>query len=160
MKRFKTYLEEGGNAPIVPVDWAQTDIKKLETKLEINRNLAAILSCQFSNPYAAFVKVSKMLRNYGIHLPRMVFLDKAESEEVFVLHQFGGLHGASLDGTVTKPGTHDDASECYLYFSYELEDGFYECSAVLADEDELGEMMEEDEEQDNERGDLDPRQPR
>jgi hypothetical protein len=154
MLKFKHYLKEGGPSPVVDVDNTTVDIRNLSTKLEINRNLAAVLSQDFVNPYAGYVKVSKVLINYGMSLPRTVFLDKKTGEEVFLIRPFGGIHGAKLDGTVTAPGTNHDGNEHYLYFMYGLDDtGFYKCSAILTDEGTLDSILNT-----KEKGDLDPRQ--
>lgn len=154
MLKFKQYLNEGGPSPVVDVDNTVVDLRKMATKLEINRNLAAVLSHDFVNPYAGYVKASKILRIYGMSLPRTIFLDKKNGEEVFLLRPFGGVHGAKLDGTVTAPGTEESGNEHYLYFMYGLDDtGFYKCSAVLTDEGTLDSILNT-----KEKGDLDPRQ--
>lgn len=159
MLSFKQYLTEGGIVPVIDVDRTKVDMHNIDTVLELNRNLMAVLSTDFVNPYAGYVKAGKLLRRYGIDLPRTVMLDKHEGEEVFVIHQFGGFHGAKLDGTITPPGTHEEGSEHYFYFHYEIDgSGFYKCTGVVTNEDELHEIMSETEEEENERGDLDPRQ--
>ena len=159
MLSFKKYIIEGGPAPVVSVDVTKFDMKNPGTILEINRNLSAVLAQDFVNPYAGYVKASKVLVNYGVTLPRNVIMDKHEGEELIVIHQFGGVHGAKVDGTITPPGTHDEESEHYFFFTYEIDEhGFYKCSAVIMNEDELHELMDEKEEVEDERGDVDPRQ--
>ena len=67
-----------------------------------------------------------LLSMYNISLPRIVFHDAEEGEEVVALSQFGDKIGAKLDGTVTSLNTPDE-SEYYLYYSYGIgESGFYE----------------------------------
>ena len=100
MIRFKDYLTEGGPATVISVDFTKADLKKAETRLEANRNLSAVLSQDFVNPYAGWVKASKVLRNYGIELPRAIFPDLKSGHEVFVVRPYGGAHGANLNGMI------------------------------------------------------------
>ena len=100
MLKFKDYLTEGGPATVVSVDFTKADLKKADTRLEANRNLAAVLAQDFVNPYAGWVKCAKVLRNYGLELPRAIFPDLKNGSEVFVIRPHGGVFGATLDGTV------------------------------------------------------------
>jgi hypothetical protein len=158
MLKFKDYLIEGGPTTVVSVDFTKADLKKADTRLEANRNLAAVLAQDFVNPYAGWVKAAKVLRNYGIELPRSIFPDLNSGSEVFVIRPFGGAFGASLNGQVTAPGT-DDNTEMYFYFTYKIDEhGYYKCTGLVAEDGEMpgGESTENR----IERGDLDPRQPR
>lgn len=162
MLKFKDYLKEGGPTTVVSVDFTKADLKKSDTRLEANRNLAAVLAQDFVNPYAGWVKAAKVLRNYGLELPRAIFPDLKSGSEVFVVRPNGGVFGASLDGTVTAPGSHDESDEMYFYFTYRIDEhGYYHCTGMLAMEGEVGEIAgSEARENEIERGDLDPRQPR
>lgn len=162
MLKFKDYLIEGGPSTVVSVDFTKTDLKKPDTRLEVNRNLSAVLAQDFVNPYAGWVKAAKVLRNYSIELPRSIFPDLKSGSEVFVVRPFGGVFGATLDGTVTSPGSHDESDEMYFYFTYRIDEhGYYHCTGIIAREGEIGDIAgSEEEEKQVERGDLDPRQPR
>jgi hypothetical protein len=159
MLKFKDYLIEGGPSTVVSVDFTKVDLKKPDTRLEANRNLAAVLAQDFVNPYAGWVKSAKVLRNYGIELPRAIFPDLKSGSEVFVVRPYGGVHGASLDGTITPPGS-DDNMEMYFYFTYKIDEhGYYHCTGLIAMEGEVGEIAGgEARENEIEKGDLDPRQ--
>lgn len=162
MLKFKDYLSEGGPAPVVSVDVTKVDVSKLETRLEINRNLTAVLSQDFVNPYAGWVKCNKVLSNYGIQLPRSIFPDLKSGSEVFVVRPYGGIHGAKIDGTITAPGHTEESDECYFKYTYKIDEhGFYRCTGEIMEEGEVSEIAgSEEDEARNERGDLDPRQPR
>jgi hypothetical protein len=156
MLKFKDYLTEGGPAAVVSVDFTKADLKKPDTRLEANRNIAAVLAQDFVNPYAGWVKCAKVLRNYGLELPRAIFPDLKSGSEVFVIRPHGGAFGATLDGKVTAPGS-DDETEIYFNFTYKIDEhGFYHCTGLLTAEGEMpgGEAAENK----IERGDLDPRQ--
>jgi hypothetical protein len=159
MLKFKDYLIEGGPSTVVSVDFTKADLKKPDTRLEANRNLAAVLAQDFVNPYAGWVKAGKVLRNYGLELPRSIFPDLRSGSEVFVLRPFGGAIGASLNGTITPPFAKDE-TEMYFYFTYRIDEhGYYKCTGFLAMEGEVGEIVGgEARENEIERGDLDPRQ--
>lgn len=156
MLKFKDYLTEGGPAAVVSVDVTKADPHKASTRLEINRNLAAVLAQDFVNPYAGWVKCAKVLRNYGFELPRSIFPDLKTGTEVFVIRPYGGIHGAKLDGTVTPPNT-DDNTEMFFTFTYTIDEhGFYHCTGLVSLEANVG---GEGAENKIEKGDLDPRQP-
>jgi hypothetical protein len=158
MLKFKDYLTEGGPTTVISVDFTKADLKKSDTRLEANRNLAAVLAQDFVNPYAGWVKCAKVLRNYGLELPRAIFPDLESGSEVFVIRPFGGVFGATLDGKVTAPNT-DDETEMYFNFTYKIDEhGFYHCTGLVTADGEMpgGESSENE----IERGDLDPRQPR
>lgn len=161
MLKFKDYLIEGGPSTVISVDFTKADLKKPDTRLEVNRNLAAVLAQDFVNPYAGWVKAGKVLRNYGLELPRSIFPDLKSGSEVFVLRPFGGVIGASLNGTITPPFA-DDETEMYFYFTYKIDEhGYYKCTGLLAMEGEVGEIAgSEAQENEIERGDLDFRQSR
>lgn len=159
MKSFRSFLSEGGNSQIISVNKDYVDLKKKEARDELNRNLALVLSNKYPNIYGAYVKAAKILRNYGIDLPRMVMFSGNSGEETFVLHQFhGGFTGANLNGIITKPGEHDEATEYYLFFNWYSFDGLFSCSAQIKTEEEAGEQYPESQEPSIERGQVDPRQ--
>ena len=163
MLKFKDYLTEGGPSTVISVDFTKSDLKKPDTRLEANRNLAAVLAQDFVNPYAGWVKCSKVLRNYGLELPRAIFPDLKSGSEVFVVRPNGGAFGASLNGVITAPGA-DDETEMNFNFTYKIDEhGFYHCTGLITAEGEMpgGEMPGgESAENKIERGDLDPRQPK
>mgnify|MGYP003332380406 FL=1 len=160
MFRFKQFVDEGYNVPVVSIDKEKADMAKGDTRNEINRNLAASLSRNFVNPYGGWVSIRKILDQYGIFLPKIVFQDQEDGEEIVALNQFGDKWGATLDGVVTSPN--DSAEEdYYLYYSFGRdESGFYDIFAKIVDEDELNDMLEgdNDEETIGPEGELDPRQ--
>lgn len=159
MFKFKEYLTEGGyGVPIVSISKDKVDLEKESTRNEINRNIAAELSRQFTNPYNGWSKIGRILEMYGIFLPRIIFEDEEEGEEVIALSQFGDKWGADITGKVTSPHHTDDA-EFFLYYSYGISDsGFYKAYSVIVDEEELNYMLEGDFDIEGTEGELDPRQ--
>ena len=164
MLNFKEYITEGGyHVPVVSLSKEKIDLSKAETRNELNRNLAAELSREWINPYCGFERIRKVLIMYGIALPKVLFNDAEEGEEVIVLSQFGNKVGAKLDGTVSMES---DESEYYLYYSYGIgESGFYESYAVVTDEEGLNDLISDDVgdidevDYEDQEGDTDPRQP-
>ena len=146
MQTFREFvINEGGyNVPVVSIDKEKVNLSVDATRNEINRNLAAVLSSDSINPYGSWIKLSKILSMYGINLPRVVFDNAEEGEEVIAINQFGGAWGASLDGTVTQPNDYEEP-EYYLYYSYGIgESGFYETYAVIVDGNGLNDLIGDD----------------
>lgn len=159
MLSFKNFIVEGGyHVPVVSVSKDKVDLSKDDTRNEINRNLAAVLSNNFINPYGGWSAIRKVLTMYNITLPKVIFHDAEEDEEVVALSQFGEKIGAKLDGTVT---TTPDESDYFLYYSYVIgTSGFYETYAIVTDESGLEKLIShhnEDEYYDDEEY-KDPRQ--
>lgn len=146
MKSFSTFILEGGySLPAVTISKAQTDLKNPSTRIEINQNLAAGLSCSFTNSYGGWIKIRRILELYGIALPKVIFNDVEEGEEVVAISQFGGW-GADLSGMVTSPNIHNE-EEHYLYYSYEVSNnGFYRAFAVITDEEGLNNFISDESE--------------
>ena len=163
MLKFGEFISEGGyNVPVVSISKDKVDLTKESTRNEINRNIAAELSRQWMNPYGGWLKVGRILSMYSIFLPKVIFDDEVEGEEVVALNQFGGKWGADISGKVTSPNDSDE-EEYYLYYSFGIgESGFYETHACIVDEEELNEILKDDENEpdfEGPEGELDPRQP-
>lgn len=160
MLKFGEFVAEGGyGVPVVSISKDKVDLEKDSTRNEINRNLAQELSQQFTNPYSGWLKVGRILEMYSIFLPKVIFDDLEEGEQVIALNQFGDKWGADLTGKVTSPNQSDD-EEFFLYYSYGVSDsGFYKAYSVIVDEEELNYMLEDDDVDIEEpEGELDPRQ--
>lgn len=150
MQSFHEFISEGGyNVPVVSISKDEVDLKKSATINEINRNLAAELSLNFMNPYGGWVKARKVLEMYHIYLPKVIFQDSEEGEEVVAISQFGNTFGADLSGTVTSPNMTENG-EFYFYYSYGIgSSGFYETFAVVTDEEGLNDLLADDDEIDD-----------
>jgi len=171
MKSFKEYLGEGCDVVVVSIEKNNADFNMLATRMEINQNLALVLSPKFFNPYMGWIKVSKVLAMYGITLPRVIFKDLLDGEEIVVLQQFGEKTGVLPTDAPWNPGEianvapphePEEHNEYYLVFNYTLdweEGGFYNMTARVVDEEELNDALDdEDEDIVDAEGDLDPRQ--
>lgn len=155
----------GFNVPVVSLSKDAVDLNKPETRNEINRNLAAVLSGEFVNPYSGWLRVQKVLDMYSINLPKIIFANEEDGEEIVELQQFGDRWGATIDGKITGPGGTGE-HQCFLYYSYEISDnGFYDTIAVVVDESKLNDLLSDEDEDSvvhrhDTRGTLDPRQPK
>lgn len=145
MKSFSTFILEGGyNVPTVTISKEQVDLKNPATRNEINRNLAAELSSRFTNSYGGWIKIRRVLELYGISLPKVIFNDVEEGEEIVAISQFNAW-GADLSGLVTSPNIHIEDEEHYLYYSYEVSDsGFYQAFATITDEEGLNDFISDE----------------
>ena len=162
MIRFCEFLNEGGyHVPVVSISKDKVDLSNDKTRDEINRNLSAVLSREWSSPYCALQKVSKLLSFYGITLPKILLDDDIEGEVIVVINQFGEKIGATLSGTINTLNNPDHTDELYLVYEYGLSDeGFIEAFATVVTEQELNVMLDKNDEGqlEDEEGDLDPRQ--
>ena len=165
MQSFREFIVEGGyHVPVVPLAKDKVDLSLAETRNEINRNFAAELSRQWMTPYGGWRRVGKVLEMYSVFLPKTIFQDIEEGEEVVALNQFGDRWGADLTGKVTSPNAGYD-TEYYLYYNYGIsEDGFYSCSAAIMTEEDLNSLLDNMDDLDDidfegPEGQLDPRQP-
>lgn len=134
---FKQFLEEEDSKAIVQTGLNSKGIDNSLTKETINSQLAKTTNHSFITPYIALGAIARVLAYANIILPQYVFLDKKEGEIVFDATQFGKVAGVNLDGS---PADHD--TEYFIYFSYAInDDGYFDCFAVLADQDELDEIL-------------------
>jgi hypothetical protein len=145
LKSFSTFFSGGGySLPAVTISKEQIDLKNPATRNEINRNLSAKLSIGFSNPYGGWFKSGRILELYGIALPKVIFNDTEEGEEIVAIAQFSKW-GADLSGMVTSPNIHYEEEEYYFYYSYEVGiDGFYRAFAVITDETGLNNFISDE----------------
>lgn len=157
--RFGQYLKEcddGMQIPTIQISKEHIDFSKEETCDEINDNLYRGLEPHLLNPYIGWVRSSKILAHYGIALPRIVFNDFEDGEEVVAVSQFGEVVGEYPDGHIEmKP----KATEHYFYFSYgRTEDGHYDCYATITDSDGLDELVSDETEHLDPEGETQPPQ--
>jgi hypothetical protein len=145
MIKFHDFVVEELNFPVITLDKEKVDLDKESTRNEINRNLSSELVTNFINPYAGWLKVGKVLTLYNITLPKVIFKNDIEGEEVVAITQFG----ADLSGKESAPQLPYE-EEYYLYYSYEVvESGLYEAYAIIVNGDELENMLEADDEDDD-----------
>ena len=116
MYKFGEFVAEGGyGVPVVSISKDKVDLSKDATRNEINRNISAELSRHWMSPYGGWMKVRRILEMYSINLPKVIFEDEIDGEEVVALSQFGEVWGADVEGKISQPNTPDD-SEYFLYF--------------------------------------------
>jgi hypothetical protein len=156
MHSFREFVAEGGyHLPVVSISKEKVDLAKPSTVNEINRILAAELARHWMTPYGGWKRVCKVLEMYAIEIPKVVFKDTDIGEEIVVISQFGHKWGANLDGTVTQPNDQNEPED-YLYFSYEIDEtGFYDCKALVTDEDGLNDILG-DSDEDIDTGEIPP----
>jgi hypothetical protein len=159
MKKFRElFVECGcGHMPVISLSKVMVNLETPGTRDEINRNIAAELSRDFSEPFGAWMKISKVLSMYNIYLPKLDYDDKRFGEKIVALQQFGDRWGMKVDGTNTPPHM-PEAPNHYLYFVYGIDSsGFYKAFAAVTDEEELNNLVDRVD-RISPQGDLDPRQ--
>jgi hypothetical protein len=124
MLRFGHFISQnngGLDIPVVFIDESFED--KIDT---INEELDGTLSECLVNPYIGWVNASKILAPYNILLPKVLFKDIHEGEEVVALN------------------LKESETEYYFYYNYNFIKEGYETFAVILTETELEELLEEE----------------
>jgi len=147
MKTFKEYMSEETNPFALSNGFVGVNDEKVRDN--INALLSGITMKPFLTPHIALERVSKVLANYHIYLPKQTFEDIDDDYVVYEVNQFGEKSGMTNDGeVVTKM-----SDPYYIYFEYKLnESGSYDVFCEIVDSDELEELTNEadDEEEDEE----------
>jgi hypothetical protein len=144
MLTFREFVAEDG-VPVVSVNKYWNNIDEVRTRNEINRNLALMVASHtWYSPMEGFDEARKTLEHYGVTLPKTRITNELEGELVIAISQYGDKHGATLDGVVTSY-TDGVEHEYYFYFIYDQnEKGLYDCTASILDEDQLGDVLDDD----------------
>lgn len=148
MKSFLEHLKEEV-LPSVQVADGGLDIEKPAVRAAINAALAGVTSQPAVTPYVVFNRISKLLAQYHIILPRK-FLEGDKGVEVFQIRQFGHKMGMTDSGEFINqvPSTH------YLFLQYGIitpmgvtyakpvVGGMFRVMARLVDKDELDKLLD------------------
>jgi hypothetical protein len=116
MLKFKEYVENGDDLTVISVSSLEVD--------KINEELNFSLSESSVNPYHNWRNCQMTLSKFGIDLPKVVFEDMAEGEEVVILEC--------------------ESSDYYFYYSFWLNEDAYESFATVTDESGLEKLLKEE----------------
>jgi hypothetical protein len=148
MKNFRDFLKEEV-LPTVQVADGGLDIEKPAVRAAINAALASVTSQPAVTPYVVQNRVSKLLAQYHIVLPRK-FLEGDRGVEVYEIRQFGHKMGMTDSGEFVNevPSTH------YLFMQYGIitpfgityakpvVGGMFRVMARLVDKAELDKLLD------------------
>jgi hypothetical protein len=148
MKSFRNFISEEV-LPSVQVADGSLDISKPAVRAAINAAIAGVVSQPAVTPYVVFNRLSKLLAQYHIVLPKR-FLEGDKGVEVFELKQFGHRMGMTDSGEFINevPTTH------YLFLQYgiltpmgvtyakPLVGGMFRVTARLVDKAELDKLLD------------------
>jgi len=148
MKSFRNYIKEQV-LPSVQVADGGLDIDKPAVRAAINAAIAGVVSQPAVTPYVVYNRLSKLLAQYHIILPKR-FLEGDKGVEVFELRQFGHKMGMTDSGEFVNevPSTH------YLFVQYGIitpfgityakpvVGGMFKVMARIVDKDELDKLMD------------------
>ena len=137
MKRFNEYISEEVN-PTALTKQGVIDIRDSAVRDNLNALLSGATACRFISPYVALEKVSKVLANYHIFLPKYSFMEGDSGVATFELNQFGKKMGMTDDGRVV---TAED-NEYSIFFEYRMTDsGMFDVFCEVVDQEELDEIL-------------------
>ena len=148
MKSFLQHIKEEV-LPTVQVADGGLDIEKPAVRAAINAAIAGVVSQPAVTPYVVFNRLSKLLAQYHIVLPKK-FLEGDKGVEVFEIRQFGHRMGMTDSGEFVNhvPTTH------YLFLQYgiitpmgvtyakPLVGGMFRVTARLVDRVELDRLLD------------------
>ena len=148
MKSFLQHIKEEV-LPTVQVADGGLDIEKPAVRAAINAAIAGVVSQPAVTPYVVFNRLSKLLAQYHIVLPKK-FLEGDKGVEVFEIRQFGHRMGMTDSGEFVNhvPTTH------YLFLQYgiitpmgvtyakPLVGGMFRVTARLVDKVELDRLLD------------------
>jgi len=148
MKSFLDHLKEEV-LPTVQVADGGLDISKPAVRAAINAAIAGVVSQPAVTPYVVFNRLSKLLAQYHIVLPKR-FLEGDKGVEVFELRQFGHKMGMTDSGEFVNevPSTH------YLFLQYGILSpfgityakpvvgGMFKVMARIVDKEELDKLID------------------
>jgi len=148
MKSFRSFIKEEV-LPTVQVDDGGLVIEKPAVRAAINAALAGVTSQPAVTPYVVYNRISKLLAQYHIILPRK-FMEGDRGVEVFEVRQFGHKMGMTDGGEFVHsvPTTH------YLFMQYGIVSalgvtyakptvgGMFRVTARLVDKAELDRLID------------------
>lgn len=135
MKTFKllrAVINEHMHVPVVSIDKQFVDVNDIETKNEINKNLALTVRRGFTSPAEAIVKISKILAMYGIQVPKIDTSEGSFDRKVVPVYQYDYWTGETKDGTFLAPSEFPKEQN-FLVFTSMLMNGIFKCTAEVVD---------------------------
>lgn len=137
MKRFTEYLNEDFDPAIYNSDGG-ISIEDPSVVDAINSNLEVATACACRTPYNSLEEIRKVLAYYKIFLPKSIFLDQTDGNDVFEISQFGEKTGMNNQGEVV---TANDSS-LFVYFEWSVnERGMFDTFACICNQQELDDVL-------------------
>jgi hypothetical protein len=137
MKRFTEYLNEDFDPAIYNSDGG-ISIEDPTVVDAINSNLEVATACACRTPYNSLEEIRKVLAYYKIFLPKSIFLDQTDGNDVFEISQFGEKTGMNNQGEVVTASE----SSLFVYFEWSVnERGMYDTFACVCNQEELDDIL-------------------
>lgn len=137
MKRFREYLNEDFDPAIYNSDGG-ISIEDSTVVDAINSTLEVATAFSYRTPYNSLEEIRKVLAYYKIFLPKSIFLDQTDGNDVFEISQFGEKTGMNDQGEVV---TASDSS-LFVYFEWSVnEKGMYDTFACICNQEELDDIL-------------------
>lgn len=118
MLKFQQFVENDGD-DLTVISVSSLDINSINEELEFSLNESSV------NPYTDWFNCQSVLSKFDIQLPKVIFEDMDEGEEVVILNV--------------------EDTDYYFYYCFSLnEEGYYESFATVTDESGLEELLKEE----------------
>lgn len=119
MLKFSEYSQNGNGDDLTVISVSSLEIDKINEELDYSLNESSV------NPYSDWCNSQKVLSNYGVELPNVVFEDMDEGEVVVILNC--------------------EDTDYYFYYCFWLnEENCYESFSTVTDESGLEELLNEE----------------
>ena len=148
MKTFRDFIKEDV-MPSAQVADGSLDINKPAVRAAINAAIAGVVSQPAVTPYVVYNRLSKLLAQYHIILPKK-FLEGDKGVEVFEVRQYGLKMGMTDQGEFVS----EVPTQCYLFLQYGIVSplgityakptvgGMFRVTARLVEKDELDRLLD------------------
>lgn len=151
MKKFKDFINEE-TMPFAQTDKGFVGVDSEAVRDNINSLLNGVTTSGFITPYIALEKIRKVLANFHIFLPKVVFNDGDSGIHTFEISQFGEKIGMTDDGKVVTK----ENDPYHLYFEWQMnDDGMFDVFSEVVDEEELEELVDDYNEEEDDEEELD-----
>jgi hypothetical protein len=121
------------------IDKGIVDVNAHPVRDAINNQLAQATSCGAVTPYIVLQKVRKILAQFHISLPPIIFLEGEHGVETVEIRQFGDIMGMNNAGEVVTKAEYP----YHLYFEYQMNSyGMYDVFCEIVNEEDLEELLD------------------
>lgn len=117
MLNFQQFVESDGD-DLTVISVSSLEIDKINEELDFSLNESSV------NPYSDWENCQRTLSRFGIDLPKVMFEDMDEGEEVVILNC--------------------EDTDYYFYYCFQLDEGRYTSFATVTDESGLEEILKEE----------------
>lgn len=133
-----------------PLNVSFADLTNSKVIDDINNHLDVQLHDGLITPYVGLERARKVLTPYGIMIQAVAWLNGEDGEQIFPIHQWGGLYGTKgITGTSTSDAidtnlTVNPELSVYFSWSYSTEKNAYDIYCAVVNQEDLNDLLYKD----------------